>query len=116
MASNSCEEIQAEPSSSRNQDESQSLLVTLESDSHSKVFNGADVVLTLSVPHKLLHVWHKQRTPTENFTALINRKIKGRVVRLKPTERLNEHLRSQSCENCWQLKKSYLPSTRIFTE
>ena len=108
MASNSCEEIQAEPSSSRNQDESQSdcLLVTLESDSHSKVFNGADVVLTLSVPHKLLHVWHKQRTPTENFTALINRKIKGRVVRLKPTERLNERLRSQAARIAGNLRKA----------
>lgn len=62
----------------------------------------ADVLLTLSIPNRLLHHWHS-RCPCcmdkdKKLTTLVNSRIKGGAVQLKCTERLNERLRVQAAK------------------
>ena len=62
----------------------------------------ADVLLTLSIPNRLLHHWHS-RCPCcvdkdKKFTSLVNSRIKGAAVQLQCNERLNERLRVQAAK------------------
>ena len=79
-------------------DDQESLFITVES-SYSKNMQFSeehDILLTLAIPNKLLYAWHKEKNPTTTIAALVNTKIKGRIIRLKCCPRINERLRSQA--------------------
>ena len=96
--STNIEGLQAPTSSiSTSGDDQESLVITVESScSKNMQFSEEYIFLTLALPNKLLYTWHKEKNPTTTSTALVNTKIKGRIIRLKCCPRINERLRSQA--------------------
>lgn len=84
-----------------------SLYITVESPCHKEMqfSKNEDTLLTLAIPNKLLFTWHKEKIPATTFSALVNTKIRGRIIRLKCCQRINERLRSQAARISSQYQK-----------
>ena len=90
----------------------ESLIVTIE----SKTPNGmnfsdfsdreADVLLTLSIPSRLLYHWQAHTAHSlSDLTHAVNSKIKGAAVKFKKNDKINERLRVQASKVTSKVKQ-----------
>ena len=66
-------------------------IMQLDDDNH-------EIVLTLEIPNQLLYNWHRSCIPPTAYSDYVNAKIRGRVVKVKSCDRINERIRTQAAK------------------
>ena len=59
---------------------------------------NCEIVLTLEIPNQLLYNWRRSCIPPIAYSDHVNAKIRGRIVKVKSCQRINERIRSQAAK------------------